>query len=172
MYFPHVSKMSTIPYKCIQIRGYFKILIHLNQIDIVTWFITSFIKLLWFQIQLYCLWSRSLFLWLVSSLTLQLYIIDWIKGLWLGLWRLMPLSTIFQLYRGGQFYLWRKPKYPEKNHHRPQFTDKLDHIMLYRVHLAMSGFELTTLVVIGTDCIFSCKSNNHTITTTMAPRLN
>ena len=31
------------------------------------------------------------------------------------------------------------------------------------------GFELTTLVVIGTDCIDSCKSNNHAITTTMAP---
>ena len=36
--------------------------------------------------------------------------------------------------------------------------------MLYR-----TGFELTTLVVIATDCTVSCKSNYHTITTTTAP---
>ena len=32
-----------------------------------------------------------------------------------------------------------------------------------------TGFELTTLVVIGTDCTCSCKSNYHAIMTTASP---
>jgi hypothetical protein len=68
----------------------------------------------------------------------------------LGLWCLTPLSTIFQIYRGCQFYWWRKPEYLEKT------TNLLQ-------------VELITLVVIGTDCIGSYKSNYHTIMTTTAP---
>jgi len=86
------------------------------------------------------------------------------------LWFLTPLSTIFKIYRDGQFYWWKKPKCPEKTTDLPLVTDKLYHIIMYRIYHAWAGFELTTLVVIGTDCIGSCKSNYHTITAMMAPQ--
>ena len=41
--------------------------------------------------------------------------------------------------------------------------------MLYWVHLAWTGFELTALVVICTDCIVSFNGNYYTIITTTVP---
>jgi hypothetical protein len=61
---------------------------------------------------------------------------------------MVPLSTIFQLYHGSQFYWWsicRKPLTPQVTDIMLyQVTDKLYHIMLYQVHLVWVGFKLTT----------------------------
>ena len=73
-----------------------------------------------------------------------------------GLWCITSLSSIFQLYHGGQFYCGRKL---EKTTDLPKVTYNLYHVMLYQVHLAIDRIQTHNC------CICSFKSNYHTITT-------
>jgi hypothetical protein len=58
---------------------------------------------------------------------------------------MLQACQLSQLYCGSQFY-W-------KTTNLQKVTDKLYHIKLYQVHIALMGFELTTLVMTGTDHI-------------------
>jgi hypothetical protein len=52
-------------------------------------------------------------------------------------WCLSPLSTIFQLYRGGQFYWWMEPEDPEKitdlSSHGQTLSHNVAHLALFEI---------------------------------------
>jgi hypothetical protein len=65
-------------------------------------------------------------------------------GYGFGLWCLTSLSTIFQIYRACQFYLWRKPEYPGENH-QPATSHRQ---------------TLSHNVVSGTPCLSGIRTRN------------
>ena len=73
-----------------------------------------------------CLEYGNIFVVAVTVAEIWKYQKSYINGLrfgyGLGLWWLTPLSTIFQLYRDGQLYWWRKRVYPEKTSDMSQVT--------------------------------------------------
>ena len=68
------------------------------------------------------------------------YVFSSIIRIWsstvVGSWCFTSLSTIFQLYRGGQLYWWRNPgKTTDLSRHRQTLS------ILYPVHLVMNGLR-------------------------------
>ena len=95
----------------------------------------------WFIYTIRC-WSFNI---LVSNNIVEIKNSIYIVVLGFGLWCLAPLSTILH---GDQFYWWRKFNRSTKR----KVTDKLYHIMLYRVYLATRGIR-THNVCGDMDCL-------------------
>ena len=81
----------------------------------------------------------------------------------LGLWCLMPLSTIFQ-YIVVVSLLVEETSVPGEFHWLVG-SNKLSHIISYQVHLSTARDQTHNVSGnIGTDCTGSCKSSYHKIT--------
>jgi hypothetical protein len=111
--------------------------------QLLSWLIKLFSEWFWYCNKLIVLIIGQLsFLSLVLPWYLFCFVIVSLPFIWFGclvLWCLTPLSTIFQLYRGGQFYWWRKPEKPAENH-QPT-TSHWQTLSLNVAHLALSGIR-------------------------------
>ena len=118
-------------------------------------------------------WTASVVYWLVCLP--RVHLIDsrsgQIKAYNIGICCLVGHMVLSATFNNISVISWRsvllveEAEYPEKTTDLSQVTDTVCHIMLHQVHLAWSGFELTTLVVI--EGIY--KANYRTITITTAP---
>jgi len=82
-------------------------------------------------------------------------------------WFLTPLSTIFQLYRDDQLYWWRSTRRKPSTYRKSP-----SNLITYCcIEYSSPERELTTLVVIGTDCMGSIYNYPAINTTTVSQLL-
>ena len=80
----------------------------------------------------------------------------------LVLWCLTPLSTVYQIYRGSQFYRWRKL---EKATDLPQVTDQVDHILLYWINEINITKDVYRYMITTNNKLYTQKSQKDDSTT-------
>ena len=90
-----------------------------------------------------------------------------------SLWCVMPLSTIFQLFRCSHFFCGGKRSTRIKLQTcRKSLTNFITYGNVVssepRHELGLNS-QFLVVILIGNDCTVSCKSNCHTITTITAP---
>ena len=123
------------------------------------WYCNKLIVLIIWQLSFLSLWFYHDICFVSSFFSLPF--------IWFGFMVFNATQQYFSYIVAVNFIGGWNGRIPEKTTDLPQVTDKLDHLMLCTSPWV--GFESTTSMVIGTDCICSCKSNYHTITATTVP---